>query len=358
MPVLPIVYSLLAMSFIGCQSLVLENPPLAGISPPTQCRSPQAPEEEKLGCVVKEAHARFKDDMEGENFKDIDYLAKKVDSKLFGVAIVTIDGKVYAAGDSEYPFAIESISKPFTLALVMQDQKEAAVVEKIGVEPTGMSFNSVLAIEAQKFMRDRPAGNPLVNAGAITAVSLVKARSAAERGDKILRTYDAFAGTKLSIIQEVYKSEKEKNHRNRGIAQLLLSYKRLYADPIETVDVYTKQCSVGVTTTQLAMMGATLANGGVNPVTGTQAVDAKFVPKILAVMMMAGFYDGAGRWAWDTGLPAKTGVGGGIVAVVPGRFAIAAFSPPLDTHGNSVRSTKAIQYISEQLGTNLFSANK
>lgn len=357
MPVRPIVYLLLVMSFSACQPLVLETPPLAGISPPTQCRSPQATEEEKFGCVVKEAHARFKDDTEGERFKDIDYLAN-VDPKLFGVAIVTVKGKVYAAGNSEYAFPIESLSKPFTLALVMQDQKEAAVVEKIGVEPTGMPFNSVLAIEAQKFMRDRPAGNPLVNAGAIAAVSLVNATSKEERWERIRRAYDKFAGTQLQFNKEVYKSEMKTNQHNRGIAELLRSYKRLYADPVETVEVYTKQCSVGVTTTQLAKMGATLANGGVNPVTGTQAVDAKFVPKILSVMMMAGFYDGAGRWAWDTGLPAKTGVGGGIVAVVPGRFAIAAFSPPLDTHGNSVRAAKTIHYISEQLGTNLFNANK
>jgi len=207
--------------------------------------------------VVKEAHARFKDDTEGENFKDIDYLAKKVDSKLFGVAIVTIDGKVYAAGDSEYPFAIESISKPFTLALVMQDQKEAAVVERIGVEPTGMPFNSLAAVK-----RHQSAGNPLVNAGAIASVSLVQATSKEERWEKIQHTYKKFAGIELKFNTEVYESEAETNQRNCNIAKMLFGYGLLYADPLDTVDVYTKQCSLTVTTTQLALNGGDVGEQG------------------------------------------------------------------------------------------------
>lgn len=349
MSFLPRVYSLLVVCLIACLSLVHEDPSLAA--------SPSLPTAEELRSVVTKAHALFKDVNEGEIFKGIPALAN-VDPHLFGVAIMTVEGEVYVAGDSEYAFAIESISKPFTLALVMQDHGEEAVVQKIGVEPTGQPFNSVIAVEMQNFMRDRPAGNPLVNAGAMAAVSLVKATSAAERWQRIARTYDTFAGAKLSLNQEVYQSEAETNQHNRGIAELLFSYGRFYADPLETTDVYTKQCSIGVTTTQLATMGATLANGGINPVTRDQAVDAKFVPKVLAVMMMAGFYDGAGFWAWQTGLPAKTGVGGGIVAVVPGKFAIAAFSPPLDKHGNSVRAAMVIQYISEKLGLNLFNASR
>jgi glutaminase len=239
------------------------------------------------------------------------------------------------------------------MALVMQEQGEETVLKKIGVEPTGMPFNSVIAVELHK-----SAVNPLVNAGAMASVSLVKAASAEERWDKILATYNKFAGAKLPLNQEVYKSEADTNQHNRGIAELLYSYERLYADPTETTDVYTKQCSVGVTTNQLATMGATLANGGVNPVTGDRVIDAKFVPKILAVMMMAGFYDEAGLWAWQTGLPAKTGVGGGIVAIVPGRFAIAAFSPPVNEAGNSVRASRAIEFIGEKLGVNLFGVDK
>jgi len=317
-----------------------------------QAADTQPPSAELFQRFVSEAHAKFKDLKEGKNADYIPYLAK-VDSNLFGVAITTAKGEVYAAGDTEYAFAIESISKPFTMALVMQEQGEEAVLKKIGVEPTGMPFNSVMAVELHK-----SAVNPLVNAGAMASVSLVKAASAEERWDKILTTYSKFAGAKLPLNQEVYKSETETNQHNRGIAELLFSYERLYADPAETTDVYTKQCSVGVTTKQLATMGATLANGGVNPVTGDRVIDAKFVPKILAVMMMAGFYDEAGLWAWQTGLPAKTGVGGGIVAIVPGRFAIAAFSPPVNEAGNSVRASRAIEYIGERLGVNLFGAVK
>lgn len=306
------------------------------------------PSSEVLQRLVSEAHAKFKDVKEGKNADYIPYLAK-VDSNLFGVAIVTAKGEVHAVGDSDHAFAIESISKPFTLALVMQEHGEEAILKKIGVEPTGMPFNSVMAVEIHK-----SAVNPLVNAGAMASVSLVKAGSAAERWEKIANIYDKFAGGKLPLNQEVYKSEASTNQHNRGIAELLYSYERLYADPLETTDVYTKQCSVGVTTKQLATMGATLANGGVNPVTGDRVIDAKLVPKMLAVMMMAGFYDEAGSWAWHTGLPAKTGVGGGIVAIVPGKFAIAAFSPPLDEAGNSVRAARAITYVAGALGVNVF----
>lgn len=307
---------------------------------------------EVLQRLVTEAHASFKSVKEGKNADYIPYLAK-VDPNLFGIVIVTVKGEVYTAGDSDYAFAIESISKPFTMGLVMQEHGAEAILKKIGVEPTGMPFNSVMAVEIHK-----GAVNPLVNAGAMASVSLVKAASADERWDKILTTYSKFAGAKLHLNQEVYKSEADTNQHNRGIAELLYSYERLYADPLETTNVYTKQCSVGVTAKQLATMGATLANGGVNPVTGEQVIEAKHVPKILAVMMMAGFYDESGMWAWNTGLPAKTGVGGGIVAVVPGKFAIAAFSPPLDEAGNSVRAARAIRSIGEKLGVSLFGTGK
>jgi glutaminase len=320
--------------------------------PVVQAADVSSPSSEVFQGLVNEAHAKFKDIKEGKNADYIPYLAK-VDSNLFGIVIVTTKGEVYAAGDTEYAFAIESISKPFTMALVMQEHGEEAVLKKIGVEPTGMPFNSVMAVEIHK-----SAVNPLVNAGAMASVSLVKAASPDERWEKILATYNKFAGAKLPLNQDVYKSEADTNQHNRGIAELLFSYERLYADPLETTDVYTKQCSVGITAKQLATMGATLANGGINPVTGDRVVDAKHVSKILAVMMMAGFYDEAGLWAWETGLPAKTGVGGGIVAVVPGKFAIAAFSPPLDEAGNSVRAARAIEFISERLGVNLFGAAK
>jgi glutaminase len=302
-----------------------------------------------LGKVVDEAYAAAKADAGGKNADYIPYLAK-VPSNLFGIAVVTATGKVYAAGDVNYGFAIESVSKPFTMALVMQESGDKTVLDKIGVEPTGLPFNSVTAVEELKAR----SVNPLVNAGAIAAVSLVKATNPNERWNKILDFYSKFAGEKLVLNNEVYQSEADTNQHNRGIAELLFSYDRLYCDPLEACDVYTKQCSVNVTAKQLAVMGATLANGGINPITKERVVDAQYVPKILAVMMTAGFYNESGQWSWETGLPAKTGVGGGIVAVVPGKMAIVGFAPPLDEAGNSVRGAKAIHYISDKLGLDLF----
>jgi glutaminase len=308
---------------------------------------------EKLQRVVDEAHAKFKDDRTGKNADYIAYLAS-VPSDLFGVAISTADGKVYTAGDVGYGFSIQSISKPFTAALVMQESGSDTIVEKIGVEPTGLRFNSVLAIEQLKAR----SANPLVNAGAMAAVSLVKGKTAEEKWNKLFTYYGRLAGEKLPFNEEVYRSESASNERNKAIANLLFAYGRLYADPLETCDIYTKQCSVNVTARQLAIMGATLANGGVNPATKERCLDAKDVPKLLAVMMTAGFYDESGRWSWETGVPAKTGVGGGILAVVPGRLAIVGFSPPLNESGNSIRSAKAIAYIVDQLELNLFGNGK
>jgi len=198
-------------------------------------------------------------------------------------------------------------------------------------------------------------GNPLVNAGAIATTSLIKGPSAEAKWNKILTFYSRAAGSKLALIEEVYKSEAATNAHNRGIAVLLESYGRIYSDPLEATDIYTKQCSVGVTAKQLAMMGVTLANHGRNPVTGDQVIQPPNVPYVLAAMTMAGLYDGSGRWAWHVGLPAKSGVGGGLLAIVPGKGAIVGFAPPLDQAGNSVKAQKAIAYIAEKLGLNIFS---
>ena len=308
---------------------------------------------ETLQNLVQEAHRKFQDDNGGKNADYIPYLAS-VPSHLFGVVIATVDGQIFAAGDVDYGFAIESVSKPFTMCLVMQEQGEEVIVEKIGVEPTGLPFNSVTAVEELKTR----SVNPLVNAGAIASVSLIKAANADDRWKKILECYGQFAGEKLSLNEEVYQSESATNQHNRGIAELLFSYDRLYCDPLEACDVYTKQCSVNVTAKELAVMGATLANGGVNPITKIRCLDAKYVSKVLAIMLTAGFYNEAGTWSWETGLPAKTGVGGGIVAVVPGKMAIVGFAPPLDEYGNSVRGAKAIRYIDESLDLNLFDGCK
>jgi glutaminase len=301
--------------------------------------------------VVDAAYAKYKDLKDGKNADYIPILTE-TPSDLFGVVIVAKDGKVYSAGDVDYVFSIQSVSKPFTAALVMAEQGPEVLKEKIGVEPTGMAFNSKLALGVYE-----DSVNPLVNAGAIAAVSLVQATSEQQRSNKVQQNLSDFAGRPLTVLEKVYDSEYSTAYGNRGIANLLYNWGRLYSDPEEALRVYTRECSVGVSAKDLGMMGATLANGGVNPLTRKQVMPAKHVPELLAVMATAGFYDESGVWMYTAGLPAKTGVGGGIVAVVPGRFAIAAFSPRLNEAGNSVRSMKAIQDIAAELGVGVFGAN-
>lgn len=302
--------------------------------------------------VVDRAHTQFKDVKEGANANYIPIL-DKVPSDMFGVVIVTRDGEMYSAGELDYEFSIQSVSKPFTASLIMAEQGPKAIREKIGIEPTGMAFNSKMALE----IYPERSVNPLVNAGAIAAVSLLNASSEEERWQNVLQNISDFAGRDLKVLEEVYKSEYENAWSNRGIANLLYSYERLYSDPEEALRVYTKQCSIGINTKDLAMMGATLANEGVNPVTGKRLIPQGHVPELLAIMATAGFYDESGEWMYSAGLPAKTGVGGGIVAIVPGRFAIATFSPPLNPAGNSVRGMKAIRYIAGELGIGLYGPN-
>jgi glutaminase len=312
------------------------------------------PSAQVLNRVVQEAHARFKDVKDGANADYIPELAK-VPAELFGVAIVTARGDVYTAGDVGYAFSIQSVSKPFTAALVMQQHGSADVIlDKIGVEPTGLKFNSILATQ----IIPQVSVNPLVNSGAIASVSLVKARNAQERFDTIMSFFEKLAAADLSVIEDVYQSEAATNQRNRAHGYLLFASDRMYSEPMEAVDVYTRQCSIGVTAKQLAVMGATLANSGVNPITGARVLDTRYVPKVLAIMMMAGFYNESGLWAYTAGLPAKTGVGGGIVAVVPGKMAVVGFSPRVNDAGNSVRAMKAIEYITDQLGVNLFGSGR
>src|SRR4051812_42271493 len=329
---------------------VLFTATVASVPLSAQHRSPVAPREEQLKAAVNDAYQMFKSDGNGKNADYIPYLAH-VDSKLFGIAVVTTDNKSYTLGDLDYAFSIQSISKVFTLALAMEELGVDKVFERVGNEPTGRAFNSVQAVV------DMPshAGNALVNAGAIATTSLISGRNADEKWNKILGFYAAAAGEKLSLIDEVYKSEAATNQGNRALAALLLKYDRIYGEPLEAVDIYTKQCSVGVNVKQLARMGATLANNGINPVTGDRVIKAEDVAEILSTMTMAGLYDGSGGWAWHVGLPAKSGVGGGILAVVPGKGAIAVFAPPLDEAGNSVKAQKVIAYVAHKLDLNLFS---
>jgi glutaminase len=314
-----------------------------------QNKSPVAPTEQAYNDIVKQAYGNFKGDTSGKNADYIPALAK-VDSKLYGIAIVTTDGRVYKIGDVDQAFSIQSISKVFTLALAMEELGADEVFKKVGSEPTGRPFNSIPAVVDMQ----THAGNPYVNAGAIATASLIRG-TADEKWKKLLTIYSKAAGTQLSLLEDVYQSEAATNTGNKAISMLLAKYDRIYADPFESVDVYTKACSVGITANQLAIMGATLANNGKNPITGEQVIKRENVPHILSAMLMAGLYDGSGGWAWHVGIPAKSGVGGGIVAVMPGKGAMAVFAPPLDEAGNSVKAQKAISYVADQLNMNIFS---
>ena len=329
--------------------LVIASFVTAGLPVNAQQRSPVAPTRAQVEAVVREAYEKFKSDTSGKNADYIPFLAQ-VDSRMFGIAVVSTDNQSFVIGEDKYAFSIQSISKVFTLALAMNELGEDKVFERVGSEPTGRAFNSPIAVV------DMPShtGNPYVNAGAIATTSLISAPSANEKWAKILGFYSDAAGEPLSLIDEVYRSEAATNTGNKALSYLLAKYDRIYADPFESVDVYTKACSVGVNVVQLARMGATLANNGVNPATGKQVIKPENVPYILASMTMAGLYDGSGGWAWKVGLPAKSGVGGGIVAVVPGKGAIAVFSPRLDDAGNSVKAQRVIEYVADKLDYNIF----
>ena len=307
--------------------------------------------------VVNAAYAKFKGDMEGKNADYIPVLAK-VDPKLFGIALVTVDGKVYTAGDVSTEVSIQSISKVFTMAQVIQEQGPESIEKRIGVDATGARFNSIIAVEAVKTVAGAgaPEMNPLVNPGAISATSMVKGASTDEVWHKIIGTYNDYAGRPLTVLQDVYKSESDTNQRNQAIGALMFAYGYIKNNWQQAVDLYTRQCSVGVNAKDLATMAATLANGGKNPTTGKRVMDEAKVPQVLAVMATAGLYDDSGKWLYHTGLPAKSGVGGGIIAVSPGKFGIAVVSPPLDEAGNSVRAQRAITAVSNDLGGNPLAA--
>ena len=300
-----------------------------------------------IEAAVQKAHARFRGLTEGKNADYIPALAK-VPSDYFGIALTTTRGQTSAVGDLEPTFSIQSISKVFTLALVLQQSGEAAVEQSVGVDATGRVFNSIEAVELHKG-RDM---NPFVNPGAIATTGNVKGANAEEIWNRILDIHSAFAGRRLEVNQEVYKSESDTNQRNRAIGMLMSAYGRFEGDPAQATDLYTRQCSIAVNARDLGVMAATLANGGKNPVTGKQVIDNRHVAGLLAVMATAGLYDASGEWLFHTGLPAKSGVGGGLIAVAPGRFGVGCFAPRLDEAGNSVRGQKAVADIAADLGAN------
>ncbi len=311
----------------------------------------QAQTPAEIQSALDAAYAKYKDLQEGKNADYIPALAK-VDSKIYGIALVTPDGKVYTAGDVKSQVSIQSISKVFTMAKVFEEQGPEAVASTIGVDATGMRFNSIVSIEFSQKALGGPEMNSLVNPGAIATTSMVKGATRDEVWKSILGYYSEFAGRPLSVDQEVFKSEADTNQRNQAIGYLMYAYGYIKANPLQATDVYTEQCSVSVNAKDLAMMAATLANAGKNPVSGKQVLKAEYVPRVLAVMATAGLYDDSGKWLFRTGLPGKSGVGGGLIAVSPGKFGIAVVSPPLDEAGNSVRAQKAIADISNALGGN------
>jgi len=317
----------------------------AAKTPVDPARDPKA-----VQTTVEAAYAKYRGLQEGKNADYIPALAK-VDPNVYGIALITVDGKVFTAGDLATEVSIQSISKVFTMARVIEDQGPAAIAENMGVDATGQVFNSIVAIEQYRGSEM----NAMVNPGAITSTSMVTGGSYDEIWGKILGIHNNFAGRSLSVLEDVYKSEAETNQRNQAIGRLMFAYGHIKDNPDRATDIYTRQCSIGVNVKDLATMAATLANGGKNPVTGKQVIGADNVPEVLAVMATAGLYDDSGKWLYRTGLPAKSGVGGGIIAVAPGKFGIAVISPPLDAAGNSVRAQNAIADISNALGGNPYS---
>jgi len=307
------------------------------------------PAPKDVGAILAETHARLAGDDSGVVSQVYPALAR-ANPALFGISLVGTDGRVYEAGDALHPFSIMSVSKPFILALVCQAIGWETVRSRVGVNATGMPFNSLAAVELSADGRT----NPMVNSGAIATTSLVPGDGPEARWRFILDGLSRFAGRDLALDAEVYASATETNFRNRGIAHLLHSRGRIYCDPLEAVDLYTKQCSLSVTAHDLAAMGATLADGGVNPLTHERVVDATACRYALAVMATAGLYETSGDWLCDIGVPGKSGIGGGIVAVSPGKGGFGSFSPPLDPEGNSVRGVLAARSLSERLGLDLF----
>jgi glutaminase len=318
---------------------------------------PVGAQQPNVQAAVDAAYAKFRTLKEGKNADYIPALAK-VDPNLFGIAVVTADGKVYTAGDIKTEVSIQSISKVFTMAQVVQEHGTESVEKRIGVDATGARFNSIIAIEGVRTVvgTGAPEMNPLVNPGAISTTSMVSGKSADEVWKKIIGFHNDAAGRSLTVLQDVYKSESDTNQRNQAIGALMLAYGYIKDNWQQAVDLYTRQCSIGVNTRDLATMAATLAFGGKNPVTGKQVMDAGKVPGVLAVMATAGLYDDSGKWLYHTGLPAKSGVGGGLIAVSPGKYGIAVISPPLDDAGNSVRAQRAITEIVNTLNANPYAA--
>ncbi|MFZ1320317.1 MAG: glutaminase A [Ignavibacteria bacterium] len=305
---------------------------------------------ETIEAAVKEAYEKFKNVSDGKNADYIPALAE-VDPSIFGISVVTVDGDVIEFGDIDDMVSMQSIEKVFAMAMVIEDMGYEAIRDKVGVDATGMKFNAIEPIEWKKGKEM----NPCVNPGALATTSLIKGTTEEDKWNNIITMYSDFAGRTLTVNQPVYESEAATNQRNQALAWLLFAYERMYFDPVKTTDIYTKACAINVNAKDLGMMAATLSNGGINPVTGKTVVSSKTVEHVLPVMATAGLYDDSGIWLYETGMPGKSGVGGGIIAVAPGVLGIGVISPPLDDVGNSVKAQLVIKFLSEKLGLNMYS---
>lgn len=298
--------------------------------------------------VLREIHARFSSNTDGKIADYIPELAK-ANRDWFGISIVTADGQVFEVGDCKQNFTIQSISKPFVYGMALEDHGLEHVLSKVGVEPTGEAFNAIVLDEVS----NRPF-NPMVNAGAIATADLVKGKDFPERVTRLLSMFSKYCGREVYIDNSVFMSERMTGHRNRAIGHLMLNFGMVGERIEDSLELYFQQCSMLVSSHDLAVMGATLANGGVNPITGQRAIEQRYVKYLLSIMLSCGMYDYAGEWAYRVGIPSKSGVGGGIVGVIPGQFGIGIFSPPLDAKGNSVRGILACRELSERFGLHAF----
>jgi len=307
------------------------------------------PTPDQVRTLVADAYQRYQANTDGHNSQVYPALAR-VPADLFGICMVGTSGNVYEVGDSQHEFTIMSVSKPFIFALVCELLGAEAIRDKIGANATGLAFNSLAAVERSPDGRT----NPMVNAGAIATTSLVPGATMEEKWQFVHEGLSRFAGRTLALNEEVYESASATNFRNQSIGRLLQSFGRIYMDPAEAVALYTKQCSLNVSAKDLAVMGATLADGGVNPVTKERVVSQMVCHYSLVVMTTAGLYETSGDWLYDIGLPGKSGIGGGIVTVSPGKGGLGTFAPPLDAAGNSVKGQLASRFLSQSLGLDLF----
>jgi glutaminase len=327
-----------------------DRPSDATLDPP-YVSTGRLPSPDVVRTLVSQAHERFRANRDGLN-SDVYPALAEVPPDLFGLCVAGVNAAAYASGDCDYPFSIMSVSKPFVFALVCQVLGAEAARRRLGVNATGLPFNSLAAVERSGDGRT----NPMVNPGAIAATSLAPGSTVDAQWWFILDGLSRFAGRALKINDAVFASASNGNSRNQAIGQLLHSYGRIAIDPTDAVDLYTRQCSLNVTARDLAVMGATLAGGGVNPLTGKRVIDAESCKCALAVMATAGLYETSGDWLYDVGLPGKSGIGGGIVTVSPGKGGFGAFAPRLDEAGNSVKGQLAARYLSERLGLSLFAS--